>query len=87
MPIFMGRYMNINEIDIIDRLNDDIMYIDAVDDAITEIQKLRGRVAELEATQQGVQADNNRRAEFWACPQCDDIHGVEVSKCGCGYCR
>jgi len=49
MPIFMGKEVNISEIDIIDRLSDDAMYIDAINDAISEIQKLRWRVAELES--------------------------------------
>jgi len=39
------------------------------------------------AAQQSAQADNNRRAEFWKCPKCQDLHGVEINSCGCGYCR
>jgi uncharacterized protein YukE len=41
--------------DIIERLNDPEMYMDAVDDAAREIEALRARVAELEAAQQSVQ--------------------------------
>lgn len=43
--------------DIIERLENPDLYIDAIDDAIHEIIILRERVAELESAQQGVQAD------------------------------
>lgn len=33
--------------DIIDRLNDPELYVDAVDDAIAEIKQLRGEIAKL----------------------------------------
>ena len=42
-------FVNVREVDIIDRLNDEDIYINAINDAIKEIQLLRGRVAELEA--------------------------------------
>ena len=51
MPIILGKFVNVREVDIIDRLTDEDMCIDAIDDAIKEIQLLRGRVAELEAAQ------------------------------------
>ena len=54
MPIILGKFVNVREVDIIDRLTDEDMYIDAIDDAIKEIQLLRGRVAELEAAQHRV---------------------------------
>ena len=56
MVIFLGKEVNQSELDIIDRLEHEELYVDAIDDAIHEIQILRGRVAELEAAQQNVQA-------------------------------
>lgn len=35
------------KLDIIERLNDDELYVDAIDDAITEISKLRREVEQL----------------------------------------
>lgn len=44
------------KLDIIERLNDPDLYVDAIDDAIEEIENLRLRVAELEAGQQAGKA-------------------------------
>lgn len=46
-----------NDVDIIERLEDPEMYVDAVDDAIHEIERLRKRIAELEAALQEVKND------------------------------
>ena len=70
MPIILGKFVNVREVDIIDRLTDEDMCIDAIDDAIKEIQLLRGRVAELEAAQHRVERTlpNESRQPSW----CDD---------------
>ncbi len=46
---------NLKDLDITDRLADEDLYIDAIDEAIAEIKRLRYRIIELEAAQQSVQ--------------------------------
>ena len=53
--IHLGNLVSVKYLDITDRLADEDLYIDAIDEAIAEIKRLRYRIIELEAAQQSVQ--------------------------------
>jgi hypothetical protein len=64
--------------DIVERLNDPEMYVDAVDDAIREIETLRERVAELEARLTKCEVDG----DYWCCKKCNSFCSVNFDTCG-----
>ena len=75
--IHLGNLVSVKDLDITDRLADEDLYIDAIDEAIAEIKRLRYRIIELEAAQQSVQADlaTGFRTAIIPCPHC----GVNVT--------
>lgn len=54
---------------------------------LKEVKEILSNIANGEAAQPSVQADNNRREQTWRCPKCSAEMYVSVDICGCGYCR
>ena len=79
--IHLGNLVSVKDLDITDRLADEDLYIDAIDEAIAEIKRLRYRIIELEAAQQSVHPTS-------ACCRAEIIPGIrhgEPSLCAnCG---
>ena len=82
--IHLGNLVSVKDLDITDRLADEDLYIDAIDEAIAEIKRLRYRIIELEAAQQSVQPTCStcgaklRSGDIWW-NECENCHSKIAS--------
>ena len=77
--IHLGNLVSVKDLDITDRLADEDLYIDAIDEAIAEIKRLRYRIIELEAAQQSVHLTVLPVREIeTVCPHCSLVFDVPV---------